>query len=152
MLFFVQLVYAGEQPCSRLIDLPDEVSECEETLLGAQREATAVWSNAYGSKDIDTMMSYVVEDYIQHNPNIQSGRHVAQRYIKGRLSSPEIINNVTRVVSQLNFVMLHVHRTQPGEKERAMADIYRLDGTCIAEHWDVQQEMDPGAPNDLAFF
>lgn len=140
------------KPCIPLCDLPPEIAECEETLLEEQRAATAVWAQAYANKDVDTMMSYVVDDYIQHNPNILSGREVALKYIRKRLSNPAIVNDITLIITQLNFVMLHVHRTEPGKPERAMADIYRLDGTCIAEHWDVQEEFEPSPPNPLAYF
>lgn len=142
----------SQQPCAVLQDLPHHISQNDDALLNHQRAATAVWSKAYGDKDVDTMMSYVRQDYIQHNPNIKSGREIARKYITKRLSTPQLVNNITLVVSQLNFVLLHVHRINPGEKDRAMADIYRLDGTCIAEHWDVQQEMDSENPNPAAFF
>lgn len=142
----------GYPPCARLCDLPAYIADCEDTLLEEQRAGTEVWAQAYADKDVDTMMSYVVDDYIQHNPNILSGREVALKYITKRLSDPTIINNVTLVITQLNFVMLHVHRKQEGKPDKAMADIYRLDGTCIAEHWDVQQDFEEDPPNPLTFF
>ena len=117
-----------------------------------QRLAAAAFTGAYANKNVDTMMSYVLEDYIQHNPNIQSGRDIAHEYLGKRLSDPGIINNVTKVISDLNYIMVHVHRTQPGEKDRALADVYRFDGTCIAEHWDVQEDVEEDAPNPLAWF
>lgn len=140
------------QPCARLCDLPSEIAECEETLLKEQRLAAVAFTGAYADKDVDTMMSYVVEDYIQHNPNILSGRDIAHKYIGKRLSDPGIVNNVTKVISDLNYIMIHVHRTQPGKKDRALADVYRFDGTCIAEHWDVQEDVEEDAPNPLAWF
>lgn len=149
---FIHLACAGQQSCTVLSALPEDVTNDEVALLTRQQEATAIWAQAYAEKDVDTMMSYVRTDYIQHNPNIKSGREIAQQYITKRLASPGLVNNVTLVVSQLNFVLLHIHRIQPGEKDRAMADIYRLDGTCIAEHWDVQQEMGSNNSNPRAFF
>lgn len=140
------------QPCARLCDLPSEIAECEDTLLKEQRLAAAAFTGAYADKDVDTMMSYVIEDYIQHNPNIMSGRDIAHKYIGKRLSDPGIVNNVTKVISDLNYIMIHVHRTQPGKKDRALADVYRFDGTCIAEHWDVQEDVEEDAPNPLAWF
>ena len=148
----IQLARAQDPPCARLCDLPAHITESEDTLLEEQRAGTRVWAQAYANKDVDTMMSFVVDDYIQHNPNILSGRSVAQEYITKRLSDPTIINNVTLVITQVNFVMLHVHRKQQGRPDKAMADIYRLDGTCIAEHWDVQQDFEENMPNPLAFF
>jgi len=34
----------------------------------------------------------------------------------------------------------------------ALADIYRMDGTCIVEHWDVTQARPANATNPIAMF
>lgn len=34
----------------------------------------------------------------------------------------------------------------------ALADIYRMNGTCIVEHWDVTQETLRNATNPIAMF
>ncbi|SPO00974.1 uncharacterized protein DNG_03722 [Cephalotrichum gorgonifer] len=143
---------SASRNCELLPELPLSISQCRDTLLAEQREKTALFALAYGEKDVDTMMSYVADPYIQHNPNIESGKDIARRYIKQRLSAAGINNNVTRVISDLNYALLHVHRTQPGRQGRVLADMYRLNGTCIVEHWDVQEDMNPEAKNPRAYF
>ena len=48
--------------------------------------------------------------------------------------------------------MLRVYRKQQCKPDEAMAGIYRLDGACIAEHRDVQQDIEEDMPDPLAFF
>ncbi|KAL0933941.1 uncharacterized protein CTRU02_210740 [Colletotrichum truncatum] len=138
--------------CKVLPDLPESISGSPEKLLAAQREATAIWAKAYAEKDLDTLVSYVVDPYIQHNPLAPSGKAIAEAGMRQVFATPGLIYNVTRVISDLNYVALHVHRIQPGTLDKAIVDIFGLNGTCITEHWDVQQTMLPNATNPLAYF
>ena len=40
----------------------------------------------------------------------------------------------------------------PGLATKALVDIYRMDGTCIVEHWDVLQVVPANATNPVGFF
>ncbi|KAI8664011.1 hypothetical protein NCS55_00908000 [Fusarium keratoplasticum] len=106
----------------------------------------------YGDKDLDTLLSYVVDPYIQHNPLAPSGKAVAQAGMTQIFATPGLINNVTRVISDLDYVAIHVHRIQPNTTDKAIVDVFRLNGTCITEHWDVQQIMIPSSTSPLAYF
>lgn len=120
--------------CNVLADLPKEVSGSPEALLSVQHDTTAIWAKAYADKDVETLVSYVVDPYIQHNPAAPSGKAIAEAGMKMILSTPGLINNVTRILSDLNFAVLHTHRIQPNTTDKAIVDIFRLDGTCIIEH------------------
>ncbi|KAJ4169079.1 hypothetical protein NW754_011011 [Fusarium falciforme] len=138
--------------CKVLPELPEFISESPEALLRLQRKTTAIWAQAYADKDLDTLLSYVVDPYIQHNPLAPSGKAIAQAGMTQIFASPGLINNVTRVISDLDYIALHVHRIQLNTTDKAIVDIFRLNGTCITEHWDVQQTMVPSLTNPLAYF
>lgn len=138
--------------CKVLPDLPESISESPEALLLLQRETTAIGAQAYADKNLDTLLSYVADPYIQHNPLAPSGKAIAQVGMTQIFATPGLINNVTRVISDLDYVALHVHRIQPNTTDKAIVDIFRLNGTCITEHWDVQQTMIPSSTNPLAYF
>ncbi|KAK0621111.1 hypothetical protein DIS24_g11439 [Lasiodiplodia hormozganensis] len=138
--------------CTSLPDLPAAITKTPGALLELQRETTAIWAQAYADKDVDTLLAYTMEPYIQHNPGAPSGKAIAAAGLKQILSAPNLVNNVTRTISDLDYVALHVHRQQPGTLDKAIVDIFRLNGTCITEHWDVQQVMYPNATNPLAYF
>ncbi|UQC88297.1 uncharacterized protein CLUP02_13820 [Colletotrichum lupini] len=40
----------------------------------------------------------------------------------------------------------------PGLPLTAVVDIFRFQGSCIVEHWDVATAMPPNATNPLALF
>ena len=51
-----------------------------------------------------------------------------------------------------NIGFAHVRVNQVGEPPLALADIYRMEGTCIVEHWDVTQYLPANATNPIALF
>ena len=51
-----------------------------------------------------------------------------------------------------NIGFAHVRVNQEGEAPLALADIYRMEGTCIVEHWDVTQYLPANATNPIALF
>lgn len=40
----------------------------------------------------------------------------------------------------------------PGAKPKAVVDLFRMDGTCVMEHWDVIQERPENPKNPLAMW
>ncbi|KAH6689659.1 hypothetical protein F5X68DRAFT_230275 [Plectosphaerella plurivora] len=98
-------------------------------------------------KAIEQTMS---EDYIQHNPYALSGRQNA-------------IDYVSSIVGAANFTILrhsfsnstgwvHTKMETPGQPPAAVVDIFRFEGRCIVEHWDVFLSLPENAPNPLALF
>ncbi|SCO92609.1 uncharacterized protein FRV6_16737 [Fusarium oxysporum] len=153
-LAFLTLGHASVESllCQPLPYLPRSVAQSPHLLLESQRETTAIWAEAYAEKDLDVLLGYTMEPYTQHNPLAPSGKAIAAAGLNITFSIPGLINNVTRVISDLNFVVLHTHRKQPGTIDKAIVDIFRLNGTCITEHWDVQQTMYANSTNPLAYF
>ncbi|KAF2220494.1 hypothetical protein BDZ85DRAFT_266686 [Elsinoe ampelina] len=96
--------------------------------------------------------TYIAEDYIQHNPFALSGRQAVIDFFS--TVSPDAVNNT--VISKGidgNFAYVHyridqLNATQPS----AVADIYRFNGSCIQEHWDVIQQRPANAINPIALF
>jgi predicted SnoaL-like aldol condensation-catalyzing enzyme len=96
------------------------------------------------------LTSYVSEEYIQHNPYVLSGRQPAMDFLK------DFTQNLTFTVQHTGFdgnlAWVHLKVEDPGKPVTAIFDLYRFDGSCIAEHWDVIQELPENAPNPLALF
>jgi predicted SnoaL-like aldol condensation-catalyzing enzyme len=106
----------------------------------------------YVAKDIPTaFQTHVAESYIQHNPGFKSGRQIAQ-------------DGLSKFVPMVNFTVAKISLTDntgwvlakqvgPGkEGYNAVVDIFRMDGSCVVEHWDVIQARPANPVNPLALF
>jgi predicted SnoaL-like aldol condensation-catalyzing enzyme len=109
----------------------------------------------YVIKDIPTaFQSHVAESYIQHNPNFLSGRQIAQDGLAKYI--PPLNITVTKISLSDNngWVMAkQVTEAQKGTGQyTVVVDVFRMDGSCVVEHWDVVQPKPTGAKNPLAMF
>jgi predicted SnoaL-like aldol condensation-catalyzing enzyme len=109
----------------------------------------------YVTKDIPTaFQSHVAESYIQHNPNFKSGRQVAQDGLSKFLPSLNITVAKISLSDNTGWVLAkQVAKGQEGTGQyTAVVDMYRMDGSCVVEHWDVVQARPTTASNPLVMF
>jgi predicted SnoaL-like aldol condensation-catalyzing enzyme len=94
----------------------------------------------------DLAADYFTEDYIQHNPNVATGRDALVAYIKKtRPVTPmeaRITFPVISIMAEGDMVMVAVVTYEPdpetpGKKYATTHfDLYRIENGKIAEHWD----------------
>ena len=65
---------------------------------------------------------------------------------------PYVPSVVLRHSFDNNIGFIHVRVNEADEEPIALADIYRMDGTCLVEHWDVTQARPANATNPIAMF
>lgn len=101
----------------------------------------------YTERDVRAAFErFVAEDYIQHNPTIADGRQPAVDALTPKFSTPGAQFEVQRILVDGDHALIHIKATFPGNPVAAVADIYRLDGGLVVEHWDVLQRM----PDEVA--
>jgi predicted SnoaL-like aldol condensation-catalyzing enzyme len=94
----------------------------------------------------DLAPEYFTEGYIQHNPNVATGRDALVTYIKRtrpvRPMDPTITFPVIAIMAEGDLVMVAVVNfapdpETPGQKyANTHFDLYRIENGKIAEHWD----------------
>ncbi|CAA7268952.1 unnamed protein product [Cyclocybe aegerita] len=90
--------------------------------------------------------------YINHSPNAESGRESAVRVLIPFVSNPDLWITVAQVFAGQGFGLLHDRAMITNQLDIAIMDLFRFNGTCIMEHWDVGQTITGGEPNPIAFF
>lgn len=117
-----------------------------------QRELFFAFINdLYVKKDvIGAFDTYIAESLIEHDPFDAQGR--AANAAKLANIIPYVPSTVLRMSFDNNVGLAHVRVNEANEEPIALADIYRMDGTCIVEHWDVTQSRPANATNPIAMF
>jgi predicted SnoaL-like aldol condensation-catalyzing enzyme len=104
------------------------------------------WREVYEGAHMEFAEKYLAESYIQHNPNVATGRaaivefftHVKQpKPIDPRITAP-----VVAIIAEGDYVTLVFARTMKDPKDASTTytttwfDLFRIEGGKIAEHWD----------------
>lgn len=104
----------------------------------------------YGEKNVSKAFeTYVSPNIIEHDPEDKQNRN----FIIARLS--KIIPYAKLTILRRNFdnnIGLAFMKVDGNPEPIALADIYRMDGTCIVEHWDVMQKRPANSTNPIAMF
>jgi predicted SnoaL-like aldol condensation-catalyzing enzyme len=93
--------------------------------------------------------TYVSSNIIEHDPDDTQDRDATI----ARLSQIIPFANFTILRSSFgkNTGLIHLKVDEDPEPV-ALADIYRMDGTCIVEHWDITQARPANSTNPIAMF
>lgn len=94
------------------------------------------------------------DTYIQHNPRVPDGRDAfLAAFRRIFAANPQAHSRIVRSAADGDLVYLHVHaRSNPGDRGRAIVDIFRVAEGRIVEHWDVVQEVPETAANTNTMF
>ncbi len=97
---------------------------------------------------------FIAPDYIQHNPNVETGREPLKAFLDMiRGLNPQGVHDVKRMFADGDHVVVHYHvRRWPEDIGWAVIDIFRIENGLIAEHWDVAQDVVTGGPNVNGMF
>jgi predicted SnoaL-like aldol condensation-catalyzing enzyme len=83
---------------------------------------------------------HMAPDFIEHKPDVPRGtRDAAATYLEALIANvPEPRWTVVRTIAEGELVFLHGRFTPaPGAPPYAVADVFRVQGCKIVEHWDV---------------
>ncbi len=104
------------------------------------------WREVFEAGHMDLAEKYMAETYIQHNPNVATGRaaFVAffTQFVKPKAIQPRIAAPLVTIVAEGDKVILSFVReiTDPKDATKKYTttwfDMFRIESGKIAEHWD----------------
>ena len=100
-----------------------------------------VFDEVIGKGNIDALNRLLSEDYIQHDPLLETGRAPLIQFLKeSDTFSKPTQGGVLRIIEDGDFVAVHSDYPM-GDTKLAWFDLFRLEKGVIVEHWDVVQEQ-----------
>jgi predicted SnoaL-like aldol condensation-catalyzing enzyme len=104
------------------------------------------WREVFEAGHMEIAQRYMAEGYIQHNPNVPTGRAafidffsktVTPRAIESRVKAPLVAILADGDLVVLAFVREAVDPKDPAKKyTTTWFDMFRIEDGKIAEHWD----------------
>ena len=104
------------------------------------------WREVVESGHVENGEKYLPEDYVQHNPNVDSGRQQLLDYFSStRDRSPvedRVKVGIVHIIAEGDYVSWNLLREFPDPNDPAKTyttsgpSIFRIENGKIAEHWD----------------
>jgi predicted SnoaL-like aldol condensation-catalyzing enzyme len=112
------------------------------------------FERVFNKHDLKAAEDIIAENYIQHNPHFPTGRAAFIEILAERFKqNPEAHARIVRSAVDGDLVYLHTHSlAHPGDRGRAIVNIFRVADGTIVEHWDVVEPVPEKAANDNTMF
>jgi predicted SnoaL-like aldol condensation-catalyzing enzyme len=112
------------------------------------------YDELFSQGNLAVIDKYVGTEYIQHNPHAPDGADALRGFINYfRGANPNLRISIARAIAEDDLVLLHSRGVlEPGGKEQAVVDIFRIQDGKIVEHWDVIQPVPETAQNSNTMF
>jgi len=99
---------------------------------------------------VTSLKDFMSVDYIQHNPYVLSGLNNSIAALADVFDGANF--TILQIMFDSPYGSLHYKVQFPNQPPIAFTDIWRFNGTCIEEHWDVIQTLPANATNPIALF
>ena len=122
------------------------LASADPKLAANKRLVYDFWREVFEGAHMELADKYMAESYIQHNPNVPTGRaafvEFFQRVRKPAPIEPRIKAPLVAVVAEGDLVVLSFAREHADPKDAGKKytttwfDMFRIENGKIAEHWD----------------
>lgn len=110
-----------------------------------------MWREFLEGGHLELAEKYFTENYMQHNPNVATGRKALVDFFS-KFSKPQPIadtikSSVVAIIAEGDLVMISFVREMPDPVDKTKRytttwfDMFRIENGKIAEHWDSSEKM-----------
>lgn len=154
----ISLVCALAMPMPSLAQVRVEANPNHEKMLASRDPRLAAnkrlvydfWRKVLEAGHLELADTYLAEGYVQHNPNVATGRAAFVEFFS-KIKKPKPIEAKVKaplvsIVAERDLVVLGMvsQRRDPSDSTQTYTttwfDMFRVEGGKIAEHWDVDQK------------
>jgi len=145
-LFVACCTAAAQVPVTPATDHGSLLVSADSKLAANKRLVYDFWREVFEGGQLQLADRYLTETYIQHNPNVPTGRaafvEVFSRFTKPQPVKPRVGAPLVSITAEGDIVVLSFAREQADPKDPSMKytttwfDMFRIENGKIAEHWD----------------
>ena len=145
-LAIAPVLAAAQMPVVAATDQAALLASPDPALAANKRLVYDFWREVFEGGHMESVDKYLAEGYIQHNPNVPTGRAgfvaVFSKMAKPQPVKPVIAAPLVSIVAERDLVILSFarQRPDPADKDKTYTttwfDMFRIENGKIAEHWD----------------
>jgi predicted SnoaL-like aldol condensation-catalyzing enzyme len=142
---FAQVPVQGNPNHEQMLASPDA------RLAANKRLVYDFWREVFEAGHMELAEKYMAQSYIQHNPNVPTGRaafiEFFTKFKKPREIEPRVAAPLVSMLADGNLVVLAFAREGADPKDPAKKytttwfDMFRIEDGKVAEHWDPAQKQ-----------
>ena len=136
----------AQRPVQPATDQDALLASADPALAANKKLVFDFWREVFEGGHLELADKYMAEDYIQHNPNVPTGRAAFvdffKRFAKPKAVQPRIAAPLVSIVAERDLVILSFVQPTRDPKDASKAstttwfDMFRIENGKIAEHWD----------------
>ncbi|GKT25919.1 nuclear transport factor 2 family protein [Acidovorax sp. SUPP3334] len=141
------LAGVAQVPVRPAADQEALLTSADPVLRANKRLVYDFWREVFEAGHVALAEKYVAESYVQHNPNVPTGRAAMVGFVQGRNPAPKPVEErikapLVSIVAERDMVILSFVReyAEPKDPNRKYTttwfDMFRIENGKIAEHWD----------------
>jgi len=144
LIILTGLAGMAQDPVTVHPDQQSLLNSSDPQLEANKRLVFDFYCKAFQTYNMELVPEYMAEDYIQHNPNVPTGRQAFIDYFSQFEQKPEEdrIEGLVNMVAEGDYVVLSFRVEYPdpefpeGTYTTTWFDMFRIEDGKLAEHWD----------------